>query len=160
MATVSNSSPIIHLTKIGMLELLHELFGQIFIPEMVYSECTNSIHHQDEVCLIKKADWINVVPISNRKLFNILYQDVDAGEGEALVLAMERNADLILLDDQEARSKARILDLHVTGTLGVLLKAKSAGLIDSGTDYIQLLQDTGFWISPKLLAKLLKTFDD
>ncbi|WP_198145881.1 DUF3368 domain-containing protein [Desulfonatronovibrio magnus] len=68
--------------------------------------------------------------------------------------------DLILLDDQEARSKARILDLHVTGALGVLLKAKSAGLIDSGTDYIQLLQDTGFWISPELLTKLLKTFDD
>ncbi|WP_052507056.1 hypothetical protein [Desulfonatronovibrio magnus] len=79
MATVSNSSPIIHLTKIGMLELLHELFGQIFIPEIVYSECTSSIHHQDEVGLIKKADWINVVSISNRKLFNMLHQDVDAG---------------------------------------------------------------------------------
>lgn len=90
----------------------------------------------------------------------MLHQDVDAGEGEALVLAMERNAGLILLDDQEARSKARILDLHVTGTLGVLLKAKSAGLIDSMTDSIQLLQDTGFWISPELLAKLLKTLDD
>ena len=160
MATVSNSSPIIHLTKIGMLELLHALFGQIFVPEMVYSECTNSIHHRREIGLIKNADWINVVSISNRKLFNVLHQDVDAGEGEALVLAMESNADLILLDDQEARSKARILDLHVTGTLGVLLKAKNAGLIDSVTDSIQLLEDTGFWISPELLAKLLKTLDD
>jgi predicted nucleic acid-binding protein len=58
----------------------------------------------------------------------VLHQDNDAGEGEALVLAMESNADLILLDDQEARPKARILDLHVTGTLGVLLKAKNASL--------------------------------
>jgi len=124
MPTVSKSSPIIHLTKIGLLDLLHDLFGQLLVPEMVYFECTNSIHHRHEIGLIKKADWINVILITNRKLFSVLHADVDAGEAEALTLAVEANAGLILIDDQEARSKAKKLGLQVTGTLGVLLQAK------------------------------------
>ena len=160
MPTVSNSSPIIHLTKIGMLDLLHDLFGQLLVPEMVYFECTNSIHHRNEIGLIKNAEWINEVSITNWKLFNVLHADVDAGEAEALTLAVEANAGLILLDDQEARSKAKMLGLQVTGTLGVLLKAKKAGLIGSATGYLQQLQNTGFWLSPALLAKLTELLDE
>ncbi len=154
MPTVCNSSPIIHLTKIGLLEILQDLFGQILVPEMVFEECTNSIHHQDEVGLIKKARWIHVQRIGNHNLFNLLHADIDAGEAEALVLALETNADLVLLDDQQARFKAKKLGLPVAGTVGVLLKARKKGLITSVSKHVQQLQNTGFWLSPALLSRI------
>ncbi|WP_244148907.1 hypothetical protein [Desulfonatronum thioautotrophicum] len=86
MLTVSNSSPIIHLTKIGLHGLLRDLFHQICVPEQVFEECTQSIHHQNEVSLIKKAEWICVESVNNTRLFHLLHADVDAGEAEALVL--------------------------------------------------------------------------
>ena len=155
MPTVSNSSPIIHLTKIGLLGLLEDLFRQIVVPEKVFEECTHSDRHQDEAALIKNAEWIVVESISNTRVFNLLHSDVDAGEAEALVLALESNAELILLDDQEARFKARRMGLPITGTVGVLLLAKKKGLIESFSESIHQLQSKGFWISPTLLHQLL-----
>ena len=72
-----------------------------------------------------------------------------------MVLALESNAELILLDDQEARFKARRMGLPVIGTVGVLLLAKKKGLIESFSESLHQLQSTGFWISPALVHKLL-----
>jgi hypothetical protein len=78
-------------------------------------------------------------------------------EAEALVLALEQKADLLLLDDQEARSMARKLGLPVTGTLGVLLKAKNEGMINSFAEDLQKLQRSGFWLSQDLVNTLLSS---
>ena len=155
MPTVSNSSPIIHLTKIGLLGLLEDLFRQIVVPEKVFEECTHSIRHQNEAAQIINAKWIHIESINNTRLFNLLHADVDAGEAEALVLALESNAELILLDDQEARFKARKMGLHVTGTVGVLLQARKKGLIKSLNESAYQLRSTGFWLSPALMHTLL-----
>ncbi len=72
-----------------------------------------------------------------------------------MVLALEKDADLVLLDDMEARIKARSLGLNVTGTLGVLLKANNQGLITSLYEEINKLEQTGFWISSDLKDKVL-----
>ena len=97
------------------------------------------------------------------KLFRLLYPEIDAGEAEALVLALEQTADLVLLDDQEARIKARIkarkLSLPVTGTLGVLLRAKNEGMVSSLKADIQNLQASGFWISQELVKEFLSHSD-
>jgi len=85
----------------------------------------------------------------------LLYSEIDAGEAEAIVLALEQRADLLLLDDQEARNKARRLNLPITGTVGVLLKAKNEGLISSLDGEIQSLQASGFWLSNSLVHALL-----
>ena len=155
MVVVSNSSPIIHLAKIGRLELLKGLYGKIIVPEKVYMECTDTAHFREEVELILQSAWISKYLIKDYNLFRLLYSEIDAGEAEAIVLALEQRADLLLLDDQEARNKARRLNLPITGTVGVLLKAKNEGLISSLDGEIQSLQASGFWLSNSLVHALL-----
>lgn len=155
MEVVSNSSPLIHLAKTGRLNLLEALYGQVSIPEKVYLECTDTVHHREEVEAISQTDLIKRHSIEDKRLSRLLYSEIDAGEAEALVLALESSADLILLDDQEARNKARKLELPVTGTLGVLLKAHTKGLIDSLEDEIYKLQTSGFWLSQSIIDTVL-----
>lgn len=157
MVVISNSSPIIHLAKIGRLNLLERLYSRILIPEKVYLECTDTVQYHTEVELITQPAWIKRHLIEDDRLFNLLYAEIDAGEAEALVLALEQKADLLLLDDQEARSMARKLGLPVTGTLGVLLKAKNEGMINSFAEDLQKLQKSGFWLSQNLVNTLLSS---
>jgi hypothetical protein len=155
MLVISNSSPIIHLAKIGKLDLLKKLYGKIVVPEKVYQECTYSVHYRQETEVIAGADWIERMKIQDSRLFSLLYSDIDAGEAEALVLGLEQKADLLLIDDQEARIKARKLNLVITGTLGVLLKAKNKAMIRSLEEDIEKLQASGFRISKSLVDSLL-----
>ncbi len=155
MVVIGNSSPVIHLAKIGRLNLLERLYSRILVPEKVYLECTDTVHYHKETELIAKSAWIKRHLIEDDRLFNLLYAEIDAGEAEALVLALEQKADLLLLDDQEARSMAKKLGLSVTGTLGVLLKAKNEGMINSFAEDLQKLQMSGFWLSQNLVNTLL-----
>ena len=95
MEVVSNSSPLIHLTKIGRLNLLHELYDKVHVPEQVYLECTDTVQYREEVNSISQSAWINTHSIENRRLFRLLHSEIDAGEAAALVLALELNVDLI-----------------------------------------------------------------
>jgi uncharacterized protein len=88
MVVISNSSPIIHLAKIGRLNLLERLYSRILVPEKVYLECTDTVHYHKEVELIAaQSAWIKRHLIEDDRLFNLLYAEIDAGEAEALVLA-------------------------------------------------------------------------
>lgn len=148
---VSNSSPIIHLSKIGKLHLLHEFFEKLSIPNAVYEECVLYGKEYAEVELIKKAEWLRVYSIVDKNLMRLLESELDKGESEAIVLSLERNAVLLLLDDADARQKARIYNLNVTGTLGILLRAKKENKIQSFRQVVEQLITTGFHIKTKLL---------
>jgi len=155
MEVVSNSSPIIHLAKIGKLDLLKLLFNTVKIPKAVYQECVIEGGSRPEVKLIKSARWIKVLEVDDTNLIKLLKTQIDEGESEAIVLALEIGADLVLLDDYEAREKARIFGLKVTGTIGVLLKAKKMGLIKNLKKEIENLQSSGFWIKEDLIKEIL-----
>ena len=155
MVVISNSSPVIHLAKINKLNLLEKLYTKVIVPEKVYLECTETTQYHQEIQLISNSTWMTTLHIKDIRLFNLLYTEIDAGEAETLVLALEKDADLVLLDDMEARIKARSLGLNVTGTLGVLLKAKNHDLITSLYEEINKLEQTGFWISSDLKDKVL-----
>jgi predicted nucleic acid-binding protein len=153
---VSNSSPIIHLAKIGRLELLREFYGELFVPHAVIEECISEGHDRSEVSLIRRADWIHLCRVSDRNLVKLLKHDIDKGESEAIALALETNASILLLDDAEAREKARLYRIPVTGTIGILLKAKKMGKVQSLKDEIRNLTETGFWLNDNILKMLLK----
>jgi len=152
---VSNSSSLIHLAKIGKLELLKEYFQIITIPEAVFRECVVEGKDREEVVLIKSADWLKVSQVNDKKLVRLLQYSIDDGESEAITLALETGADLILLDDSDAREKARLYGLKMTGTVGILLRAKMEGRIESLRENLKRLKRTGFWIGHDLETRIL-----
>lgn len=153
--TVSNSSPIIHLAKIDQLDLLRDFFGELVIPEAVYQECMSEGKGRPEVVRIKQASWLRVVRVANRNLVKLLNAEIDSGEAEAIALALENRASLILLDDADAREKARLYQIGITGTLGLLLRAKKTGKIASLSVMLDALCQTGFWLRAELIQRLL-----
>ncbi|WP_461864555.1 DUF3368 domain-containing protein [Thermococcus sp.] len=156
LLVVSNSTPLIHLAKIGRLELLGEFFGEVLIPEAVYRECVVEGGESEDARMVKNGEWIKVEKITDERLKRSLMIKLDEGESEAIVLALEKKADLILIDDYDGREVARALGLKVTGTIGILLKAKFSGRITSLKDELEKLKSTGFWLSEGLYEKILK----
>lgn len=157
---VSNSSPIIHLAKIGKLELLKEYFQTITIPEAVFRECALEGKAREEVEIIKNADWIRVMQVESKKMVRLLQSLLDDGESEAIALSLEIGADLILLDDSDAREKARLYGLKITGTIGILLQAKVEKKLDSLSKTLVKLKESGFWLNNYLETRLLMEFDE
>ncbi len=151
-----NSSPLIHLAKVGKLELLKDYFTEILIPEAVYRECVVDGKDREDAKRIESASWIRVVDIKNIDLKKALNTVLDEGEYEAIVLALQESADLILLDDYEARELARTYGLKITGTIGLLIKAKYEGDISSIGEMLKKLRRTGFWLSDDLYTKILR----
>jgi predicted nucleic acid-binding protein len=139
--------PIIHLAKIGQLYLLHEFFDKVSIPDAVYEECIIHGKEYEEVELIRKAKWLTVHSVGDQKLIRLLESELDKGESEAIVLSLERKSDLLLLDDADARQKAKIYNLKITGTLGILLRAKKENKIQSFKQVLERLVTTGFHIN-------------
>lgn len=152
---ISNSSPIIHLAKIGKLHLLQEFYGQLIIPQAVHEECVLEGRHREEIAVIKNADWFLRATVKNTSLVRLLLSQLDCGEAEVIALALERPTDLLLLDDADAREKAKIYHLSFTGTLGILLRAKQEGKIGSFRDILEHLRETGFWVTDSVKKKFL-----
>jgi len=100
------------------------------------------------------------VDVRNKYLKRILQLLLDEGEAEAIVLALEANANLVLLDDREARLQAKRLGLRVTGTLGILLRAKKLRLIENSREELNKLKETGFHISVSLEEEVLKAAEE
>ncbi len=157
---ISNSSVLIHLAKINELGLLKEFYQTITIPEKVRKECIVEVESRYEVAIIKDAEWINVEKVKDRNLVKLLMTTLDDGEAEAIALAVETNADLILLDDSDAREKARLYGLKITGIVGILLRAKIEGRITSLKDKLKMLKETGFWIGAELETVLLSEVNE
>lgn len=151
---VSNTTPIISLLKIKKLDLIKEVYKNIYIPTAVFNEIEfgkDKNYYKD----ISKIEWIRIIPIQNKQAVKY-FLDLDAGEAEAIVLATELNADLILIDEKLGRHHAKHADLKVTGTIGILAKAKSLGLINKLEPLLVELINKGIWISEKLKSTILK----
>jgi len=149
---VSNASPLIVLLKINKLSILKELFEKIVISEAVYKEITAKEHDK---LIFDKLEWIETRSIRNIEMTTFLEKLIDRGEAEAIVLARELNATL-LIDDAKARKYAKLLNIEVIGTLGLLKIAKRRGLIRSVRKVINSMLTEGYYIEDKLIRKILK----
>ena len=147
---IVNSTPLIILCNIGKLSILKDLYGEILIPEGVYKEVTVK---QDSACLKlnESLDWIKIIKIPQNEKLKIYRARLHLGEVEVMLLAQKNpTADLVIIDDNAAKSTAKFLGLKVTGTLGVLLKAKKVGLIKEIKPLIGTMKEKGFYISGKI----------
>lgn len=147
---IVNSTPIIALKNTGYLWILKELFGEVIIPDAVYDE----VNHKTKL-IGDGDDWIIVRSVSDQSDRKMYKAKLHAGEVEVMILAREIDADMVIIDDNEAKKTAKYLGLDVTGTLGVILVAKSRAIITEVAPVIQCLVDDGFYVSDELIRKVL-----
>ncbi|RLE94655.1 MAG: DUF3368 domain-containing protein [Thermoprotei archaeon] len=158
---VLNSSVIIALSKLKILTKIANIFEKVMVPAAVYQEvCIKGQGLPGDKDLRKavKEGLILVKKVRNVVMVKELCSKLSAGEAEAIVLALEENADFIVLDDKLARKKARELGLNVIGTLRILKILYNKHLIDKQTliSSIRELKRHGFWISNNIISKILK----
>ena len=151
---VVNTTPIIALALAGQLALLQRLYVEVVIPPTVQAEVLTGGPGGIGVRELQTANWIHVVPLQDPRRADLL-TDLDRGEAEVLALAQERQAGLVILDERLARRHARHLGLPLTGTLGVLLRAKQAQLIPAMEPLITAIRTGGIWLSDAIVAETL-----
>ncbi len=145
IVVIADTSCLIALSKIEAIELLKELYEEIYITEEIAVEFGEVI-----------PEWINVENVKNKKYQQLLDLYLDLGEASAIALALEKADVLLILDDLKGRKEAEKLGFRITGTLGVLFKAKKIGLITELKSYVEKLKAVGFRLSPTIEEDLLR----
>lgn len=164
MTVVSDTSVLIHLARIGRFNLLQRLYSEIPVPEAVWRETVAEGEERPSASELKSArtsGWVEVVSVDpDTGTWRLLRRALDAGEADALALADQIGADLVLLDESAARQRAKSLGLRKTGTVGVLLRAKKEELIDQLRSELDELRATSFWIDEELYQRVLEVVDE
>lgn len=153
---VVNTSPIIYLSAINQINLLKNLFSEIFIPEAVKREVMSGGKDSFGVKEIKTQKWIKTKKIRNKLAKEYLLTEIDDGEAEVIILAEELKTSFIIMDDKLARKIAKLRGFNVMGTLRLLIAAKEKGLVNEVKPLIEKLQAVGFWINDDVYKAILK----
>jgi uncharacterized protein len=129
----------------------------LVIPEAVWHEIVVRGAGQPGAEEIESAEWIKKARVDNRMLVRALSQDLDSGETESIVLALESGAEVLLIDERLARQTARHLGVRYVGLIGILLEAKRKGLIPRIEPLLKALRtEAGFRISDELYVRVLQ----
>ncbi len=142
---ISDTSTLILLHKIEELDILNKVYGQVLTTPEVADEFGEEL-----------PQWIEVKAVSDKKYQTLLATQIDAGEASAIALAMEFDDVLVILDDLKARKLAEKLQLKITGTLGVIYKAKQMNVLEKVKPIIDKLLLTNFRISDNIIKEILK----
>lgn len=155
MLVISDTSPIRALHWLGELHLLEELFGAVAVPPAVASELKRPRLRYPAID-VTTLDFVQVVCPASAELVQKLQENLDPGESEALALALEDSASILLVDDLPARHKAEELGVTIVGTLGILLRGKQANLIPALKPLIDRLRnELGFFLSDEIVSLVL-----
>jgi len=142
---ISDTSTLILFHKIDKFDLLRKVYRKLITSPEIAKEFGENL-----------PEWIVIQSVSDKKYQEFLETQLDRGEASAIALAKEMNDPLLLLDDLKARKLARRLNLKITGTLGVINKAKQLGIIDKVKPIIDKLLETNFRISEKIITEILE----
>ena len=151
---ISNNSPLVALLTLDLLSLLRELYTEVLIPEEVQNEFLATDQTTRQAAL-DNSPWITTVSLTV-PLNTSDYGGLGAGEAAVFALAEEHNADLVILDDREARQYAQQIKLPMKGTVGILLEAKERGFIETIKPLLNLLLDSGARLAPRIIDSALK----
>ena len=151
MVVVADASPLIYLSRAGVLERLKVLFGEVVVPHTVWAEVVDQRPSAPGLGALTSARWLRVidneVPTTDLGL--------DPGDTAAILLAEGLNAELLLIDERMGRRVAEARGLTVRGTLGVLVQARRTGALPTLRPVLEQLAGDGFRISPALLREAL-----
>jgi len=156
---VVNTTPIIALSLIGQLELLHRLYGRVLVPSAVQAEVLAGGVASAGLRELRDATWVDVVSLQDPGRADLI-TDLERGEAEVIALAQERNADLVIIDERLARRHATRLGMRLTGTLGILLRAKQLGMVDAVAPLIDELRQGGIYLGKDVVSEVLRLADE
>ncbi|WP_242203923.1 DUF3368 domain-containing protein [Aestuariivivens insulae] len=146
---ISDASTLIIFHKIDEFDLLHKVYGELVTTPKVAEEFGEEL-----------PKWIKLKSVSDKKYQDFLETLVDSGEASAIALAVEYDDVLLLLDDLKARKLAIQLKFKITGTLGVIHKAKQMSIIEKVKPLVDKLLLTNFRIADNVIAEILKLNDE
>jgi len=167
---VSNTSPLIWLSKIGRIMLLKKLFGEVIIPEEVYRETVDKGLKEgfSDALAIKECieqGWIKISKLNENEIklcekMIVHAFEIHLGEAQAILLARKIDT-LLLMDESSGRAFAETLGLKVKGTLYVIMRALREKLLDKAEakEIVLTLVSKGFRTEPKLLARILREIE-
>ncbi|HFB99287.1 MAG TPA: DUF3368 domain-containing protein [Phaeodactylibacter sp.] len=157
MIVISDTSVICNLFLVEHLGLIPQLFKKVLIPPKVYEELLELEKFDFDITPIINADFIEIRNVTNEPLVQELLLKLDKGEAEAIALAIETNADILLIDEKKGRIIAKNLGLEITGILGILLQSKKSGLVSEIKPVLDSLINTAnFFISKNLYNLILE----
>ncbi len=161
MTIVSNTSPISNLAKIGQIDLLQKLYKTVLIPTAVYDELLDQRAGETIIKAVQSASWLEVQVVQNQQLVGELRNILNLGEAEAIALAIEVNANRLLIDEHLGREAAVVRGLRITGVFGILLTAKQQGLITAVKPAIDdLIAQANFRVSSQLYTNVLEAANE
>ena len=144
LKVVTDTSCLIALGNCGILQLLPELYGDVFMTEEVADEFG------------AKPEWLQIGKLKSPKLLQAMNILVDRGEASTIAFALEQRADLVLMDDLAGRKLLGRFNMNFCGTLGVLVAAKERGKLASVKPALEKLKANNFRMEASLEAEILK----
>jgi predicted nucleic acid-binding protein len=151
IVVVSDTSPIRGLNSLGLLDLLERLYGTVLIPRAVAHELIKPGDGSTPVDLARISS-LRIEAVVGSKLLDSLAAQLDPGEAEAIALAVERNASLLLIDERRGLARAAALGLRTTGLVGVLIDAKQQGHLPAIAPLLARLRDQfDFFLSDRVV---------
>jgi len=159
MTIISDTACLSALARIGRLELLHSLFGRVIMPRAVHEELLALATFNVDVAIFSNQSWLVIMEPAHCLLLQELLDNpkIDPGESHAIALAVELQADWVILDDLNARKIAAGLGLNITGLGGILLQAKTAGIVISVREYLDLcIEKANFRLAQPVYEKLIE----
>lgn len=160
MIVVADTTPLISLMKVGHLNLVQQLFGEIQIPNAVYQELVYNTRFPEESRQIRECPFIKKVDVEDVRAVELLRRSsgLDAGESEAIILADTKNVFLLLMDEVKGRQVAKQMGIQIMGTIGMFLAAYKEQLLsrEEILNCIEILKTTGRHISSKLYEQLIE----
>ncbi len=146
---IGDSSALVALSIMDRLDLLEEIFGEIYIPQAVYNEVAITNKPQSMKLKVFLADKVVSVELDIGKM------GLGQGELEAITLYKKMDADFLLIDDRRAKNFAKLNGLNVIGSLGVMILAKEKGIIAFISNDLKKLIGSSLFISQDLIDKVL-----
>ena len=141
---IADTSCFIILSNIEELDLLRRVFGEVVTTLEVLKEFGEPL-----------PDWVIIQASEDKYRQQILEMQIDKGEASAIALALEIAGCTLVVDDYKARRIAAQLGIEITGTLGVIIKAKLKGIIVSVKPYLEKIKNTDFRLSDELMQQAL-----
>jgi len=155
MIVVADASPLNYLIQLQCDEVLPRLYRRVYAPLAVIEELRHPAAPGGVVSwLAHIPEWIEIRTVASAP--DLSLEALGPGEQQAIQLAQEQHADLLLIDERKGRLEATRRGIATTGTLGVLLAAGVKGLLDAESAYRRLLRETNFRATPQVEERFMK----